>query len=69
MSQACQQTQLIGPIFNMPVDIGVVVTGGDTTWTTIGDSLEAQTFALYSCCWVTAICRPPRFTPTWRVNA
>jgi aminopeptidase N len=54
-----EQTQLNAPIFNMPVDIGVVVAGGDTTWSVIGDSLAMQSFAVAAAAEPTAVLFDP----------
>jgi aminopeptidase N len=41
-----EQEQIDAPPFKMPIDIGVVTASGDTTWSTISDSLEVQTFTV-----------------------
>ncbi len=41
-----EQEQIDAPPFKMPIDIGVVTAGGDTTWSVIADSLEVQTFTV-----------------------
>lgn len=41
-----EQEQIGAPPFKMPIDIGVVTAGGDTTWSVISDSLEVQDFTV-----------------------